>query len=241
VASPAMTRQLKQAYASSAQGAGQILTKVGILGEKPPSLDHRFRHWAFSLTRVHDSLAIAELDVPWWTYNAIDAVSDWLRVKDRPLRAFEFGSGASTFWLARRFDEVHSVEHHAGFGEMLADALASYPNVDLQIVEPKPSDSPRVPSNKEGHAGLDFADYVAAIDAVSGSFDLVVVDGRAREACLRAAVPRLAHHGIMVYDNSARRRYRSAIEESGLFERRWRGLTPTLPYPDQTSVLFANA
>jgi hypothetical protein len=239
VASQAFARQLKEAYATSAQAAGQILTKLGVLGDEPPGLDHRLRHWAFSLTRVHDSLAIAELDVPWWTYNAIDAVSDWLRGKDRPIRAFEFGSGASTFWLARRFDEVHSVEHHLGFGEMLSKALVSYANVELRIVEPTPSDSPRIPSNKDGHAGLDFTDYVRAIDAVQGSFDLVVVDGRARAACLRAAVPRLARHGIVVYDNSARRRYRSAIEQSGLFERRYRGLTPTLPYPDQTSVLFA--
>lgn len=228
----------KRAYATAAQTAGTALTKLGVLGDQPPTLDHRARHWAFSLTRVHDSLAIAELDVPWWTYHAIDAVSDWLLVHERPLRAFEYGSGASTFWLAKRFDEVHSVEHHKGFGEMMAGELAALPNVDFRIVEAAESTAPRVPSGKEDHAGLDFYDYVHAIDSVPGEFDLVVVDGRAREACLAAAVPRLRPGGVVVYDNSARRRYRPAIEGSGLFERKFRGLTPTLPYPEQTSVLF---
>jgi hypothetical protein len=228
----------KRAYATAAQTAGTALTKLGVLGDQAPGLDHRARHWAFSLTRVHDSLAIAELDVPWWTYHAIDAVSDWLRVHERPVRAFEYGSGASTFWLAKRFDEVHSVEHHAGFGKMMAGELAPLPNVEFRIIEASQSDNPRVPSGKEDHAGLDFYDYVHAIDAVPGEFDLVVIDGRARQACLAAAAPRLKPGGVVVYDNSARRRYRPAIEASGLFERKFRGLTPTLPYPEQTSVLF---
>ena len=47
-----------------------------------------------------------------------------------------------------------------------------------------PSADPSVPSGKEGHGGLDFAEYVASIDEVPGTFDLVVIDGRAREACL---------------------------------------------------------
>jgi hypothetical protein len=231
-------QRAKRAYATTAQAAGKALTRLHVLGDEPPALDHRARHWAYSLTRVHNSLAIAELDVPWWTYDAIDAVSDWLRVHARPLRAFEYGSGASTFWLAKRFDEVHSVEHHKGFGDMMATELAPLGNVEFRIVEPSTTSTPRVPSGKEDHAGLDFYDYVHAIDAVPGEFDLVVVDGRAREACLAAAEPRLAPGGVVVYDNSARRRYRPAIEGSGLFERKFRGLTPTLPYPEQTSVLF---
>jgi methyltransferase family protein len=231
-------QRAKQAYASAAKTAGSALTRMHLLDEQPPTLDHRVRHWAYSLPRVHDSLAIAELDVPWWTYKAIDAVSDWLRVRPRPLRAYEYGSGASTFWLARRFDEVHSVEHHRGFGEMMAAELASWSTVTLQIVEPTPSTAPEIPSGKEGHGGYDFADYVCSIDKVDGQFDLVVVDGRARQACLAAAVGRLRPGGIVVLDNSMRRRYRPAIKSSGLFERRYRGLTPTLPYPEQTSVLF---
>jgi hypothetical protein len=175
--------------------------------------------------------------VPWWTYDAIDSVDAWLKARPRPIRVFEFGSGASTLWLASRVDEVHTVEHHAGFAARMRPEFATHPHVTLHQVEARWSTRPGVPSGKAGHEGLDFADYVAAIDRVGGRFDLIVIDGRARAACLRAAIPHLAADGLIVYDNSGRRRYRSAIEESGLVERRFAGLTPTLPYPEQTSLL----
>jgi len=229
----------KTVYATTLQGAGKALTAAHVIGDTPPPVTQTARHWAYSLFRVHDSLAIAELDVPWWTYRAIDAVKLWLAAHDGPVRVYEYGSGASTFWLSRRCDEVHSVEHHRGFGEMMAGELAGQANVSLRIIEPTTSRSPRVGSQKEGHGGLDFYDYVHSIDDVAGDFDIVVIDGRAREACLEASRHRLARGGIIVYDNSLRRRYRLAIEGSGMVAHRYRGLTPTLPYPDQTSLLTA--
>ena len=227
----------KSVYATGVRAVGDGLTKVGVLGDQAPDRDDRVRHWAYSLFKVHDSLAIAAMDVPWWTYAAIDTVELWLETRPGHLRAYEYGSGASTVWLARRFGEVHSVEHHRGFGEKMARELAAVDNVTLRIVEPTASSAPAVPSLKEDHGGLDFEEYVRSIEDTDGDFDLVVVDGRAREACLAAAVPRLARGGIIVYDNSWRRRYRPAIQSCGLREHRLRGLTPTLPYPDQTSIL----
>lgn len=233
----------KHAYAGSLKSLGRGLARTGIARDEAPPLEHRWRHWAHSLTKVYDSLAMARLDVPWWTYAAIAEIDDWLAVRPHPIRVFEYGSGASTIWLSRRADEVHSVEHHRGFGEMMQCELADpqeYAAVSLRIVEPVPSEQPVVGSGKEGHQGLDFAAYVAAIDGVTGDFDLIVIDGRAREACLERARERLAPGGIIVFDNSRRRRYRTAIAASGMRERIFRGLTPTLPYPEQTSVLTAD-
>lgn len=228
---------VRNAYVRSMKGVGAGLSRIGVLADTPPDSDRRLRHWAHSLTRVHDSLAIAELDVPWWTYKSIDVVDAWISAHPRPIRVFEYGSGASTLWLARRVDEVHSVEHHAGFAEYLRPELEKHDNITFSVVEPVKSDHPAVPSAKGGHAGLDFSDYVAAIDKVDGRFDIVVIDGRAREACLTAALPRLAPGGIVVFDNTRRARYQQAIAAAGVTERRLAGLTPTLPYPDQTSIL----
>lgn len=230
----------KQAYAGSLKAVGRGLVRTGLARDEAPPLDQRWRHWGHSLTKVYDSLAMARLDVPWWTYAAITEVGAWLDARPHPIRVFEYGSGASTIWLSRRADEVHSVEHHRGFGEMMQAELADpqrYAKVSLRIVDPVPSEHPVVGSQKEGHQGLDFAAYVDAIDDVPGAFDLVVVDGRAREACLLKAKERLAPGGIVVFDNSRRKRYREAIAASGMRERVFRGLTPTLPYPEQTSVL----
>jgi len=231
--------KVKGLYASSARSAGSLLTRAHLLSAQPPARDQRTKHWVYSLTRAYDSLAIAELDVPWWTYRAIDVVESWLAAHPRPIRVFEYGSGASTLWLAKRADEIHSVEHHQEFGEFIGTSFAAHPNIHFRIVPPVPMAQPKIGSHKEGNAGLDFSDYVHAIDSVDGQFALIVIDGRAREACLAHAKSRLEPGGIIVFDNTRRKRYQQAIAASGLAERRLGGLTPTLPYPDMTSVLTA--
>lgn len=228
---------VKRAYASGAQATGRALTRVGILPHDPPPRAQRYRHWAYSLTKAHDSIGISKLDVPWWTYGAIDAVENWIAVRTKNVRAFEWGSGSSTIWLARRVAEVHSVEHHAEFARMIQAELVAQTWATLDVVEPEESAAPRIGSAKEGHRHLDFSRYVAHIDAVGGLFDLIVIDGRAREACLVAALPHLADDGIIVFDNTLRRRYRSAIAIAPVIVQTYGGLTPTLPYPDQTSIL----
>jgi Methyltransferase domain len=230
-------RGLKTSYAMGARRAGRALVGTGLMGLHAPERDARIRHWLHSLWRVHDPLAMAELDVPWWTYRAIDVVDAWLAGRRGAVRVFEYGSGSSTMWLSRRTSEVHSVEHHAAFAEQLRAALADHPNVHLRTVEPIHSAEPAVPSSKEGYRGLDFADYVNSIETAGGKFDLVVIDGRAREACLSRALPFVAEDGVLVFDNSRRRRYRRAIAAAPVTERRLAGLTPTLPYPEQTSLL----
>ncbi len=133
---------------------------------------------------------------------------------------------------------MHSVEHHAEFAASIGPLLSPFVNVVLHVEPPVASPNPQTSSAKEGYAGLDFTAYVSTIDAVDGDFDLIVIDGRAREACLDRAVHRLAPGGLVVFDNSRRRRYRRAIERSGLQEQVLTGLTPTLPYSEQTSLLY---
>lgn len=227
----------KRAYAGTARGIGRGLARLGVVGTETPPRERRTRHWLHSLTRVHDTSALVDLDVPWWTYRAVDEIEIWLAARPRPARVFEYGAGASTVWLAHRSGEVVSVEHDPGFAVAVEGLVSGVPNATLLLRPPTPSASPVVPSAKEGYAGLDFASYVAAIDEVPGDFDLVVIDGRAREACLERALPRLADGGIVVFDNTRRRRYRRAIDAAPVVELRLAGLTPTLPYPEQTSVL----
>jgi len=231
----------KSAYAAAAHGVGKGLVAIHLMSPQVPARTHRLRHWGHSLVVVFDSAALSELDVPWWTYDAIDVVEGWLRARaealDRPLRVFEYGSGASTLWLAKRVGEVHSVEHHQGFADTMRPLFEEHENIDFLVRHAVPSTSPKVPSHKPSHKDMDFAEYVATIDEVGGEFDLIVIDGRAREACLTAAMPHLADGGLIVYDNTHRKRYKRAVAASGLEECVYTGLTPTLPYPDRTSLL----
>ena len=190
-----------------------------------------------SLFAIHDVTDMMQLDLAWWTYCAIDTVERFLASDDRPARVFEYGAGASTAWLARRAGEVTSVEHDQGFADVLAPLLEEYPNVSLQLVPPVSSPTPRTGSQRRGHENFDFTDYVRAIDDAAGAFDLVVVDGRARMACVRQAIPRLAPGGIVLLDNANRTEYRPVGEDSSLEVRVLRGLTPCLPYPTSTALI----
>ena len=228
---------MKALYVRAVRAVGSPLDRAGVLGaleRRAPG--SRLSTWLLSLFAIHDVDGLGRLDLPWWTFDSADLVAAHLR--ERPgARVFEWGSGASTLWLAARAGTVHSVEHHAGWAAQLAPRLPS--NADLRVVEPAESVSPLVPSAKPGHAGLDFADYVAAVDDVPGTFDVVVIDGRAREACLARAVDRLAPDGLIVFDNVDRRRYLEAIAtvDDRLAVTMTRGLTPALPYPTRTALL----
>lgn len=197
--------------------------------------DRRSIHWLRSQFAIHDFEGLAELDVPWWSYGAIDAVADWLESRESPTRAFEWGSGASTLWLSRRVDELHSVEHDAAFAELVRPYLDDH--VDLRIEEPVAAERPAVPSRKTGYGGQDFSAYVSSIDLVPGSFDLVCVDGRARVACVVAALRRLSPDGMIVLDNTGRTEYQAALNLPGITHETYRGWTPGLPYMSSTTLI----
>lgn len=190
-----------------------------------------------SLFAIHDVADMISLDLAWWSYAAIDAVADHLEARSGQARVFEYGSGASTAWLGRRAASVHSVEHDAGFHALLDGLLPPLPHVTVRLVEAVPSPSPRTPSQRRGHTGLDFTDYVTAIDDVDGPFDVVVVDGRARVACVRRALPRLATGGLLVLDNANRAEYSTVVRDPSLHVDVLRGATPCLPYPTATAVV----
>ncbi|WP_447646672.1 class I SAM-dependent methyltransferase [Nocardioides zeae] len=200
--------------------------------------------WVRSWLSIYDLDELVRHDVPWWTFDSADRVEEFLR--GRPgARALEWGSGASTVWLAARCAAVVSIEHDVDWAASVRPALP--PNAELRVVPPVDARTRLtrdvVPSAKPGFADLDFADYVAEVDRVAGPFDLVVVDGRAREACLERAVGRVARGGLVVVDNVDRARYRDAIARveqrlGGRARVTWtRGRTPTLPYPTRTALL----
>lgn len=194
------------------------------------------RH-ARSMFAIHDVADMIDLDLAWWSYGAIDAVEAHLARLDGRARVFEYGAGASTAWLARRAETVTSVEHDPGFAEFLATLLPPVDGVDLRLVPAVPSPEPRTPSNRRGHAGRDFTDYVATIEQTEGVFDLVVVDGRARVACVRAALPRLSSGGVVLLDNANRDEYAAVVDDPSLAVEVLRGATPCLPYPTSTALI----
>lgn len=233
---------MKRVYVSVMRGLRSLLGATGLLGLLDRlATRRRWALWVRSWLAIHDLDDLLRLDVPWWTFEAADEVAAFLA--GRPgARVLEWGSGASTVWLSQRAGSVVSIEHDPRWAARTARALAARDadNAELRVVEPTRLVPPGgVRSAKPGFAGLDFERYADAVDDVAGELDLVVIDGRAREACLVRAIDRLAEGGLIVFDNVDRERYRDAIEALGTrLDVAWtRGITPALPYPTRTALV----
>lgn len=196
-----------------------------------------------TLLSVHNAEDLVSFDMPWWTYPAVDQVTGYLRGRGGEATVFEFGAGASTIWFARRAKSVTSVEHHPGWAQRVRDmvAEAGLDNVEVVVPDVPVGDRPRVASGAPSGAGLDFGPYVDVLAAHDGPWDLIAVDGRAREACLRVARDHVAPGGLLLFDDAQRERYQDVLEESrsaGWVVERNRGASPCDPLRRETALLF---
>lgn len=228
---------MKQLYTMAVRAVRPALSSTGILRRLEQSkLPHAL--WLRSLVSIYDCNDLIHLDLPWWTFPAIEAVEDDLLHYHGGARVFEYGSGASTVWLAKRCAHVTTVEHDLSFADAMSPTLAGFANVEAMTAPPDTGPKPgKARSNRHGYRDATFDGYVGTIDKTQGQFDVIVIDGRSRVACLERAKQRLNPAGLILFDNSDRAEYRPAIESSGLEETRYRGLAPALPFKSQTSVL----
>lgn len=226
---------LRSVYVRASRWLRRRLERRGTLERWARSDRAALRHLR-TMVAIHDVEDLSALDLPWWTYRAIDRVERVLA--GGQARVFEFGSGASTLWLARRAASVDSVEHDVGFAAIVEGMLADTPNVTLRSRPgTRVSGEPTTPSRRRGHEELDFTDYVATIDEVGGEFDLITIDGRARTACLERALAHLAPGGLIVFDDVHRHRYRDARRRDDAVVEVLAGAKPCLPYPSSTALV----
>lgn len=180
--------------------------------------------------------------LPWLPYRVIDLLEAKVRAE---MVVFEFGSGGSTIWFASRGCRVVSVEHDLEWSARVrseARAAAVEQRVTLLEVASEAGPAPAVPGSGVRYdselAPGNYQRYAQAIDrSTVSAFDVIVVDGRSRAACLLHAVPRLRPGGILVLDDSDRERYAEAIARVPDWERReFVGLRPTTETPGRATV-----
>lgn len=150
---------------------------------------------------------------PWLNFDALDALA---RLELRGWHVFEYGSGGSTLFWLRRGARVVSIEHDPAWYERVRAAIPPDAPLDYRLVPPEPApagsadcaDPAAYRSCDPAFAGWSFARYAAQIDAFpEASFDLVLIDGRARPSCLVHAAPRVRPGGMLILDNSDRAYY----------------------------------
>lgn len=213
-----MMQLVKRSYAGAMQAIAALGPMERLASEARVSDEYGWLRWTASLFAIHDVERMIALGLPWWNVAATRDVAGFLHARPKA-RVFEYGAGASTVWLARHAASVVSVEHHGEWHRRLTREVARFSNIRLD------------------HRELTGDAYIGAIDEAGGAFDLIVVDGRRRTECLARAIPHLSPGGIILFDDSGRSHYRSAIRSCGLKERRYFGRSYCVPYPDFTSIL----
>jgi hypothetical protein len=190
--------------------------------------------WLKSLAAIYSIDRLVSLDLAWWPFKVMKFIEK--NFSKKHVSVFEWGSGASTIWMAKRGYQVISVEHDERWAQAVKLKSEELNVAFISTVKvPRLTTSPHVRSQKKGYEGLDFQEYVAEIHK-HGLFDLIVIDGRARVDCLIAARSHLKKEGIILFDNSNRKRYRDEIEKD-MDEVIVKGLTPASPFSTQSSIL----
>lgn len=157
--------------------------------------------------------------IPFITYPAWE----FLRRRIRPdMIVFEYGSGASTLWWAARVKEVFSAEHQAEWHARISQLAPSNATIYFQPLD-----------DKEAYARLALKP--------GKLFSIIVIDGRERVRCAQHAVKALAPEGVIMWDNSERKKYGPGfhfLQERGFRRLEFIGLSPGVNEKSETSIFY---
>lgn len=144
--------------------------------------------------KLHRSLFPRE---PWIAPAAVRFLRSRLREDDI---LFEWGSGESTVWFARRVRRVISVESDHDWYERVLYRLREegLKNVDLRYL---PWQSGGLPLGDWG-AGASNPYVRAASEVEDKSCDWIIIDGIGREACVLEALGKVKPGGHLLIDNT---------------------------------------
>jgi SAM-dependent methyltransferase len=157
--------------------------------------------------------------IPWFSYPFIDFIIPRL-TKDIVL--FEFGSGNSTSFFAKRVKEVISVEHNKEWYQIVNSTKPS--NVNLVQSE---SDS--------------VNNYLEFFSKLKEKVDVIIVDGLHRNECLISSINKLSENGVIILDDSERSEYQNGIEfilGNGFKRLEFWGIAPTVLFKKCTSLFY---
>ena len=178
-----------------------------------------FPQWKEALLPGHNSVTDERA---WITFDALDYLDRWLLPTHR---VFEYGGGGSTLFFCKRASFVATVEHDGQWFDILTQKvkeknlrnwegffIPGEPVTDGS--PPRPSDPNAFRSGGKGFENQSFEKYAKAIIRYPpASFDLILVDGRARPACIQQALSQLRPGGLLVVDNAERDYYTAAFED----------------------------
>jgi predicted O-methyltransferase YrrM len=182
-----------------------------------------------------------EDQLPWMTFGAIAFLD---QILNKTMKVYEYGSGGSTLFFAKRCKEIISCEHDPTWAKKTVEQLEANGliNYSLQVFEPifdelalldVPSSLDSYTSSAPQYQGFRFKDYAQSIDQYPDQyFDVVIIDGRTRPSCFKHSVSKVRHNGYIVLDNAERENYINVHRalERGYWKRNFYGPGPYNQY-----------
>ncbi len=171
-------------------------------------------------TYTRNSVTLNGDPIPWISYSALDFLNK--KMQSATFDIFEYGSGNSTIWFAKRAKKIISVEHDSAFYNFMKDRIEKLPNTTYI------------------HKGLEDG-YSKEVLNYKNAFDLVVIDGRERVLCAKNSIGTLKKEGIILWDNSEREKYKKGYNfllENGFKAIDFVGLAPMGFSNTQTTVFY---
>ena len=127
---------------------------------------------------------------------------------------FEWGSGGSTFEIARRCKTIKSIEHDEVWYYKIRDKICEQTVKNLTYCL-YPNDKPR----SFPHVNRDeFETYIGAIHEAKMSFDVVFIDGRARNWCAEEALKHLNPGAKLFVHDWDRPKYHEILKDYNLIK-----------------------
>lgn len=126
---------------------------------------------------------------------------------------FEWGSGGSTFWFADRVKRIYCVEHHPAFFRYVKEhyLYENYENIHMLFApeDIKPHSAFIDPFDERS-----YKRYCETIESYpSRSFDWIIINGKARSACLDASFSVIKHGGIIIMNDTNKIQHKSAVNK----------------------------
>lgn len=133
----------------------------------------------------------------------------WLLKELSPDKCLEWGAGHSTLFFPLLLNETakwYSVEHDFKWSQIVK---AENKNKNVIIYNIKPNSFPWSDENKDG-TYENLKDYINFPDTL-GKFDFILIDGRARVACMEKAHQLLNKNGIVILHDAERKYYHKSF------------------------------
>lgn len=191
------------------------------------TITQSIKHYPEWTKTFDDSNKNLNIYIPWMNFEIVSFLKKKL---NKEMNVFEFGSGYSTIFFALRAGKIVSLEHNSTWYKNVELLLKenNINNVDYKLIEAELIDGESrfegdyldynlFVSEDTNFKNFKFEKYVTEINKFPDKyFDLIVIDGRARPACIFFSLKKIKPDGMILVDNTERDYYLKNLLKNGL-------------------------